>query len=330
MKTGKYRFRIKSEKSLLKNRKWKEGVFLNNKTGIIFAGQGSQYEKMGAELLDREEYSILKEISDKETYEKVIKAEIDDLSKTSIAQPAIFLQSICLFNELKKRGFDFSNYTGLSLGEYTALCAAEKIDIREAIELVYKRGRIMEEGVREKGAMTAVLKSSPSEIQSIIDEVAKEDILSISNLNSPAQTVVGGGFKAIERFDAECEERKIRTVRLNVQGPFHTEFLKESAVRFREELERVDFADNDRNVYSNYRAVIHEKDNYVENLERQMYSTVQFEDCIRKMIDAGCTSFVEIGPGKVLSGFIRKIDKKIETFSISSLSDIEKYCSLMR
>lgn len=291
--------------------------------GIVFSGQGSQFEGMGKELINREEYKTLEKI-DKEISEMVNGAEKVHLDKTSIAQPAIFLQSITLFKELSRKDAEFKHYSGLSLGEYTALCAAGKIDFEESLNLVCKRGKIMEEGIQGKGAMLAVLKSDVNEVQDIIDTVKGDEILSISNLNSPGQIVVGGSNKAIEAFEKEGTNRKIkRIVRLNVQGPFHTEFLKESADKFESQLKKIQFIENENEVYSNYKVKKHNKDNFVENLKNQMFSTVEFENCVRKMIDNGCDTFIEIGPAKTLSGFIKKIDRGAIVYNIEKLEDVD-------
>lgn len=295
--------------------------------GIVFSGQGSQFEGMGKTISDREEYKTLKKI-DKDIYEKVVRAEKADLDRTGIAQPAIFLNSITLFRELKKRGLDFKYFTGLSLGEYTALCAADKMDFEDTLKLVCTRGSIMEKGIEGKGAMAAILKTDIEEIEDIIDCVKGDEILSISNLNSPGQIVVGGSNKAIAQFEEEASKRHIkRVVRLNVQGPFHTDFLKESADEFEQELKKIVFKNNEKVVYSNYKIKEHRKEDYVDILKKQMYSTVEFENCVKKMINEGCDTFIEIGPGKTLSGFIKKIDKKMTVYNIENIEEVDELCS---
>ena len=304
---------------------------MSKKIGVLFPGQGSQYEGMGRDLIASPVYKRAKEILDDHTYSVVEQASLDQLSKTRYGQVAIFLNSLSLYQELKDRVLDpndigVSASLGLSLGEYTALCAADVFSLDEGIDLVKNRGLIMGQGAGGKGSMVAVMKTGLETIQDLVDQAKEDDVLAVCNLNSPGQIVVGGEFEALDRFEEKCKEAKIkRFMRLNVEGPFHTQILNQAAQDFADNyLSKVDFKEPNMDVYTNlsgknYRQV----DSIVENLKDQMCSPVRFIDCVENMIADGCQVFIEIGPGKSLSGFVKKINKDVRVINIQNISDIE-------
>ena len=304
---------------------------MSKKIGVLFPGQGSQYEGMGRDLIASPVYKRAKEILDDHTYSVVEQASLDQLSKTRYGQVAIFLNSLSLYQELKDRVLDPNNIgvsasLGLSLGEYTALCVADVFSLDEGIDLVKNRGLIMGQGAGGKGSMVAVMKTGLETIQDLVDQARQDDVLAVCNLNSPGQIVVGGEFEALDRFEEKCKEAKIkRFMRLNVEGPFHTQILNQAAQDFADNyLSKVDFKVPCMDVYTNlsgknYRQV----DSIVENLKDQMCSPVRFIDCVENMIADGCQAFIEIGPGKSLSGFVKKINKDVKVINIQNISDIE-------
>ena len=304
---------------------------MSKKIGVLFPGQGSQYEGMGRDLIASPVYKRAKEILDDHTYSVVEQASLDQLSKTRYGQVAIFLNSLSLYQELKDRVLDpndigVSASLGLSLGEYTALCAADVFSLDEGIDLVKNRGLIMGQGAGGKGSMVAVMKTGLETIQYLVDQAKEDDVLAVCNLNSPGQIVVGGEFEALDRFEEKCKEAKIkRFMRLNVEGPFHTQILNQAAQDFADNyLSKVDFKEPNMDVYTNlsgknYRQV----DSIVDNLKDQMCSPVRFIDCVENMVADGCQVFIEIGPGKSLSGFVKKINKDVKVINIQNVSDIE-------
>lgn len=304
---------------------------MSKKIGVLFPGQGSQYEGMGRDLIASPVYKRAKEILDDHTYSVVEQASLDQLSKTRYGQVAIFLNSLSLYQELKDRVLDpndigVSASLGLSLGEYTALCAAGVFSLDEGIDLVKNRGLIMGQGAGGKGSMVAVMKTGLETIQDLVDQAKEDDVLAVCNLNSPGQIVVGGEFEALDRFEEKCEEAKIkRFMRLNVEGPFHTQILNQAAKEFADNyLSKIDYREPSMDVYTNlsgknYRQV----DSIVDNLKDQMCSPVRFIDCVENMIADGCQVFIEIGPGKSLSGFVKKINKDVKVINIQNVSDIE-------
>lgn len=304
---------------------------MSKKIAILFPGQGSQYEGMGRDLIASPVYKRAKEILDDHTYSVVEEASLDQLSKTRYGQVAIFLNSLSLYQELKDRVLDPNDISvsaslGLSLGEYTALCAAGVFSLDEGIDLVKNRGLIMGQGAGGKGSMVAVMKTSLETIQDLVDQAKEDNVLAVCNLNSPGQIVVGGEFEALDRFEEKCKEAKIkRYMRLNVEGPFHTQILSQAAQEFADDhLAKIDYREPGMDVYTNLSGKNYKQvDSIVENLKAQMCSPVRFIDCVENMIADGCQVFIEIGPGKSLSGFVKKINKDVRVINIQNISDIE-------
>ena len=304
---------------------------MSKKIAILFPGQGSQYEGMGRDLIASPVYKRAKEILDDHTYLVVEEASLDQLSKTRYGQVAIFLNSLSLYQELKDRVLDPNDISvsaslGLSLGEYTALCAAGVFSLDEGIDLVKNRGLIMGQGAGGKGSMVAVMKTSLETIQDLVDQAKEDNVLAVCNLNSPGQIVVGGEFEALDRFEEKCKEAKIkRYMRLNVEGPFHTQILNQAAQEFADDyLAKIDYREPGMDVYTNLSGKNYKQvDSIVENLKDQMCSPVRFIDCVENMIADGCQVFIEIGPGKSLSGFVKKINKDVRVINIQNISDIE-------
>ena len=304
---------------------------MSKKIAILFPGQGSQYEGMGRDLIASPVYKRAKEILDVHTYSVVEEASLDQLSKTRYGQVAIFLNSLSLYRELKDRVLDPNDISvsaslGLSLGEYTALCAAGVFSLDEGIDLVKNRGLIMGQGAGGKGSMVAVMKTSLETIQDLVDQAKEDNVLAVCNLNSPGQIVVGGEFEALDRFEEKCKEAKIkRYMRLNVEGPFHTQILSQAAQEFAgDHLAKIDYREPGMDVYTNLSGKNYKQvDSIVENLKDQMCSPVRFIDCVENMIADGCQVFIEIGPGKSLSGFVKKINKDVRVINIQNISDIE-------
>lgn len=304
---------------------------MSKKIAILFPGQGSQYEGMGRDLIASPVYKRAKEILDDHTYSVVEEASLDQLSKTRYGQVAIFLNSLSLYQELKDRVLDPNDISvsaslGLSLGEYTALCAAGVFSLDEGIGLVKNRGLIMGQGAGGKGSMVAVMKTSLETIQDLVGQAKEDNVLAVCNLNSPGQIVVGGEFEALDRFEEKCKEVKIkRYMRLNVEGPFHTQILNQAAQEFADDhLAKIDYREPGMDVYTNLSGKNYKQvDSIVENLKDQMCSPVRFIDCVENMIADGCQVFIEIGPGKSLSGFVKKINKDVRVINIQNISDIE-------
>lgn len=302
------------------------------KTAFVFPGQGAQYVGMGADLA-----AVYREA--RETFEEADTALGFSLSElcfhgpdellqhTPITQPAILTASVACWRVLRRYGWDADVVAGLSLGEYTALVAAGALSFRDAVVLVHKRGQLMSEAVPPgEGSMAAVIGLDREEVvaacrrvsQSLAENGAAHAVVEAVNFNCPGQVVIAGHAGAVSAAAELLRERGARrVVPLAVSGPFHSSLMKPAAARFAEELEKVEICDPTVPVVSNVSG------NYVcdaaavrEALVRQVASPVLWEDGIRRMIADGVSRFVEVGPGTVLSGFLKNIIRPQRSASV--------------
>ncbi len=300
------------------------------KIGFVYAGQGSQVVGMGKSFYDN--YQVARDVFDNIDLDIDIKklcfeGPLEELSKTSNTQPCMVAVAVVATKLLKENGVVPDYVAGLSLGEYSALNASGVLDDQMAINLVRFRGQAMERaavGIESK--MIAIIGLNRELLNEAVDEASNLGVVSIANYNCPGQLVIGGEANAvIKASELALEKGARRAIPLNTSGPFHTSLLVPASLELKEKFASVEFKEMKIPVVFNSSAKELEADESVAKmLEKQVMSSVYFEDSVRYMIANGVDTIIEIGPGKVLSGFIRKIDKTIKTYQVEDQTSLEK------
>ncbi|ARE28883.1 ACP S-malonyltransferase [Lactococcus cremoris] len=303
------------------------------KTAFLFSGQGAQQLGMARDLYDQHE-------SVKTTFDEASKAlgydlralidhDEEKLNETKYTQPAILTTSVAIMRLLNENGIKPDVVAGLSLGEYSALVASEIIDFQEAVKLVAKRGQYMTEAAPTgSGKMVAVMNTEPALIEEICQKASERGIVSPANYNMPAQIVIGGEVLAVDYAVELLKEAGVRKlIELKVSGPFHTAILKPASEKLALELDKINFKSFELPLISNTSAKVMQEDEVKALLTHQVMEPVRFYESVETMQKLGVTRFIEVGPGKVLSGFIKKIDKNAEFTNVCDIATFEALIS---
>ncbi len=302
------------------------------KIGFVFSGQGAQYLGMGHEfytnsLIFKQFIDLASEVLDFDLPHLLFE-ENEKLNQTEYTQPAILAMSVAISEMIKEKlNITPSMCAGLSLGEYTALVESGALDFETALKLVRKRGKLMQEAVPTGvGAMLAVMGMERDVIQKICVEASEVAGVYPANYNMPGQIVIGGYKEGVAKAQELLNEAGAkRLIPLNVSGPFHTPLLKEASDNLEKVLETITFNEMSIPVVTNVTGeIISDNEAIRSTLTKQVMSPVYFEDCIRTMIASGVDTFIEIGPGKTLSSFIKKIDRTVKVQHCEDLKTFEK------
>lgn len=302
------------------------------KIAFIFSGQGAQYVGMGKQIA--EEYNSADEIFNQATEalgfdvkKMIFESDDETLKITENTQPAILTTSIACLQPLFEKGIKPDVVAGLSLGEYSAHVAAGTITFKDAVALVKKRGKFMQEAVPAGlGAMAAILGLENNDVIDCCKAASSEGIVEPANFNCPGQIVVAGEVKAVEKvIELTKEKGAKRSMLLPVSAPFHCSMLKTAGDKLAVELENINLDDIKIPVVTNVTAeYIDDKSVVKDLLIKQVSNSVLWENSVKNMIENGVDTFVEIGPGKVLCGFIKKINKEVRTFNVEDLDSLKK------
>jgi [acyl-carrier-protein] S-malonyltransferase len=302
-----------------------------SKTAYIFPGQGSQSVGMGKDLFDnftaaREVFEAADDALDFSMSELCFAGTEADLQLTANTQPAILTVSVAAYHAARAEGLDEPDYVaGHSLGEYSALVAAGVIDFADAVRIVRNRGTYMQEAVPVgTGAMAAILGLDAAEVIAGCDEAAKGQVCSAANINSPNQVVIAGHVEAVDRACEVLKERGAkRAIKLNVSAPFHCELMMPAQQRLAGDLSTLEYFDFLFPIVHNVDAAISDSsENVREKLTRQVSSPVRWLETVENLRSAGVEKFVEIGPGKVLRGLARQIDREAVTGHIENAESL--------
>ncbi len=304
---------------------------------LLFPGQGSQVVGMGLEFYSNFELvkKIFKQADEKLNYsisKLILEGPESELQLTKNTQPAILTVSYSIFKVLKDEfNFDLSSFkffAGHSLGEYSALVCSGSLDFDDALYLLHERGKAMQEAVPVgKGSMIAILGMKTDELINLLKIKSKNSgVCEIANDNADGQIIVSGSKEAVDFFQGFLKEKKIKSIPLKVSAPFHCSLMKPAAEIMKEKIAKTKFVQPSFKIINNVTAEPESDPSKIKNLlVDQIFSTVKWRQSIIKMSQKGVKNFIEIGPGKVLTGMVKRTLKDANSFSINSITDIKNF-----
>ena len=304
-------------------------------SALLFPGQGSQVVGMGSEFYTNFDLvkKIFKEADSKLNFpisKMILEGPVDQLQLTKNTQPAILTVSYSIFRVLKNEfGFDFKSFkffAGHSLGEYSALVCSDALDFNDALYLLHERGKAMQDAVPVgMGSMIAVLGLDIEKVNDLIQNRKNKDgVCEIANDNAEGQVIISGDKHSIELLQSSFKENKIKSIPLKVSAPFHCSLMKPAAKTMEEKIINTQFNNPIISIVNNVTAKSESDPSIIKKLLiEQIFSTVKWRDSIINMSESGVKNFIEIGPGKALTGMVKRTVKKVNCFSINSIADIK-------
>lgn len=298
------------------------------KIAFVFPGQGSQYKGMGQDFFEK--YDTAKEVYN--TASNVtgidVKAlcfeENEKLNITEYTQLAMLTTEVAILKVIEERGIKADVCAGLSLGEYAALAASKVMNLKDLFHIIRKRGLYMQEAYPTGGAMSAVLGMENDKVKELCEQT--DGIVEVANYNCPGQVVISGEKTAVENASQRLSEAGAkRCIPLNVSGPFHSSLLKGAGAKLELEFDNVEINKPEIPYVCNVSATCVEDSEDIKNiLVKQVSNSVRWQQSVEKMIEDGVDTFVEIGPGKTLTGFLKKINKDAKGYNVATVEDLER------
>lgn len=304
-----------------------------SKIAFIFPGQGSQKVGMGAEFVANDEaskafYDQADQALNIKLSTLMLEGPQEELTLTYHAQPAPLTTGVMIASKLMEAGITPDYTAGHSLGEYGSFVIAGSLSFEEAVKIVHKRGLYMNEAVPAgQGAMGAILGMDEEPLKEVCAEITNNgDLVQLANLNCPGQIVISGTKAGVEKASQLAKEKGAkRAIPLDVSGPFHSELMKDAAIKLEKEIEQVEISQPNIPIISNVHAgILEDVESIKKEMVEQVYCPVQWERDVRKMLECGVTTFIECGPGKVLSGLVKKIDRSVKSYCVYDIATFEE------